>query len=167
VDQLPPFEDYRMQGRTYRYFTGEPLYPFGFGLSYTTFKYDKLKLSAEKVKAGEGVRISVEVQNTGDRAGEEVVQLYVTDVAASVPAPIRSLAGMRRVFLRPGAKQQVSFALAREQMAIIDDQGRRLIEPGEFTVSVGGQQPGFTGRAATTGTVSGRFVVTGTVTAIP
>jgi len=169
VDQLPPFEDYSMRGRTYRYFKGEPLYPFGFGLSYTRFKYDNLKPSAKKVKAGESVRVSVDVQNTGDRAGDEVVQLYVTDVAASVPVPVRSLAGIKRVSLKPGEKQNVSFTLAREQMTVIDDQGKRVIEPGEFTVSVGGKQPGFTGRAdaTTTGTVSGRFVVTGKVTAIP
>src|SRR5205807_10404798 len=85
VDQLPPFTDYRMQGRTYRYFKGDPLYPFGFGLSYTKFKYDNLRLSAKTIKAGEGLRVSVDVQNIGDRAGDEVMQLYVTDVAATVP----------------------------------------------------------------------------------
>ncbi|HEX6623261.1 MAG TPA: glycoside hydrolase family 3 C-terminal domain-containing protein, partial [Pyrinomonadaceae bacterium] len=85
VAQLPPFEEYGMAGRTYRYFKGEPLYPFGHGLSYTRFKYDKLKLGASRVKAGDGLRLSVDVQNVGDRAGDEVVQLYLTDVAASVP----------------------------------------------------------------------------------
>jgi beta-glucosidase len=169
VAQLPPFEDYRMQGRTYRYFKGEPLYPFGFGLSYTRFKYDGLKLSAERIKPGESVQVSVGVQNTGDRAGDEVVQLYVTDVAASVPVPIRSLAGFKRIFLKPGEKQSVTFTLTPEQMTVIDDQGRRVIEPGEFLISVGGQQPGFKGHAAarTTGTVSGRFVVSGKTTEIP
>jgi beta-glucosidase len=169
VDQLPPFEDYRMQGRTYRYFKGDPLYPFGFGLSYTRFKYDNLKLSAKTVKAGEGVRASVDVQNVGDRAGDEVVQLYVTDVAASVPVPIRSLVGIKRVFLKPGEKQTVTFALARDQMTVIDNQGKRVIEPGEFLVNIGGKQPGFTGRAdaQTTGTIRGRFVITGKVLAVP
>jgi beta-glucosidase len=169
VDQLPPFEDYRMQGRTYRYFKGEPLYPFGFGLSYTRFKYDNLKLSAKSVKAGGDVRINVDVQNIGTRGGDEVVQLYLTDVAASVPVPIRSLAGIKRIYLDPGQKQNVSFTLTREQMTVIDDQGKRVIEPGEFLVSVGGKQPGFTGRAdaQTTNTVSGRFAVKGKVTAVP
>jgi beta-glucosidase len=169
VAQLPPFEDYKMEGRTYRYFRGEPLYPFGFGLSYTKFKYDNLKLSADKVKAGEGVRVSVSVQNVGDRAGNEVVQLYVTDVAASVPVPIRSLAGVRRISLKPRERQNISFTLTPRQMSVIDDAGRRVIEPGEFMVSVGGKQPGFTGRAdaKTTGTAIGRFVVSGTVTEIP
>jgi beta-glucosidase len=169
VDQLPPFEDYKMSGRTYRYFKGDPLYPFGFGLSYTSFKYENLKFGAKSVKAGEGVRVSVDVRNIGDRAGDEVVQLYVTDVAASVPTPIRSLAGIKRIFLKPGEKQTVSFTLGAERMTVIDDKGKRVVEPGEFTVSVGGKQPGFTGRAdaKTTSVVTGRFVVTGSVTAIP
>src|SRR5262249_22916325 len=168
VDQLPPFEDYSMRGRTYRYFKGDPLYPFGFGLSYTRFKYENLKLSA-RVKAGEGVRVSVDVQNVGDRAGDEVVQLYVTNVAASVPTPIRSLAGIKRIFLKVGEKQTISFALAREQMTVIDDKGKRVIEPGEFLISVGGKQPGFTGRAdaKTTSVVTGQFAVTGKSVAIP
>ena len=169
VEQLPPFEDYSMRGRTYRFFKGEPLYPFGFGLSYTSFKYDNLKLSAKSVKAGEGVKVSVDVRNTGDRAGDEVVQLYLTDVASSVPTPIRSLAGIKRITLKPGEKQTVSFQIGAERMTVIDDNGKRVVEPGEFTVSVGGKQPGLTGRAdaKTTGVVTARFVVTGKVTAIP
>jgi beta-glucosidase len=169
IDQLPPFTDYSMQGRTYRYFKGEPLYPFGFGLSYTKFKYDKLKLSAARLNAGAELKINAEVQNVGDRAGDEVVQLYLSDVAASVPVPIRSLAGMQRVFLKPGGKQNVSFTLAPTQMSLIDDNGKRVIEPGEFLVSVGGKQPGGSGYAdaKTTGTVTSRFFVTGKVTAIP
>lgn len=168
VEQLPPFADYKMEGRTYRYFKGEPLYPFGFGLSYTKFKYDNLKMTG-KVKAGESVRVSASVQNTGDREGDEVVQLYVTDLAASVPVPIRSLAGIRRISLKPGERQNISFTLTPRQMSIIDDAGKRVIEPGEFMVSVGGKQPGFTGRgdAKTTGVATGRFVVSGTVTEIP
>jgi beta-glucosidase len=169
VDQLPPFEDYNMRGRTYRYFKGDPLYPFGFGLSYTNFKYENLKLSSKSAPAGDGVKVSVDVRNAGDRAGDEVVQLYVTDVAASVPTPIRSLAGIKRIFLKPGEKQTVSFTLGPDRMTVIDDKGKRVIEPGEFTVSVGGKQPGFTGRAdaKTTGVVTGRFVVTGSVTTVP
>jgi beta-glucosidase len=165
IAQLPPFTEYGMQGRTYRYFKGEPLYPFGFGLSYTSFKYGGLKLSAGNVKAGDPVKVSVDVTNTGGLAGDEVVQLYVTDVASSFPVPIRELAGTRRLFLKPGEKQTVSFNLLPEQMSAIDDNGKRLIEPGEFQVSVGGKQPGFTGSAdvKTTGVVSGKFSVTGSV----
>ena len=168
VDQLPPFTDYRMQGRTYRYFKGDPLFPFGFGLSYTKFKYEKLKLGANRLKAGEELKITAEVQNTGNLAGDEVVQLYVSDVAASVPVPVRSLAGIKRVFLKPGEMQNVSFTLSPAQMSLIDDNGKRVVEPGEFLISVGGKEPGFAGHAdaKTTGVVTARFFVTGKVTAI-
>jgi beta-glucosidase len=161
---LPPFEDYGMQGRTYRYFKGEPLYPFGFGLSYTKFKYDNLKLSATKVKTGEGVQVSADVQNTGAREGDEVVQLYISHVNASVPVPIRALTGISRISLKAGEKRTISFTLAPEQLSVIDDGGRRVIEPGQFIITLGGKQPGFKGHtdAATTGFVEGRFSVDGT-----
>jgi beta-glucosidase len=168
VDQLPPFDDYKMEGRTYRYFKGDPLYPFGHGLSYTTFKYDKLKFGASGVTAGEGVRLSVEVQNAGSRAGDEVVQLYVTDAEASVRVPVRSLAGVERVHLKPGENRTVSFTLEPRQLAVIKDDGRMFVEPGDFRVSVGGKQPGFTGTAdaATTSFVEGRFTVVGAPTEV-
>ncbi len=163
ADQLPPFTDYNMLGRTYRYFKGDPLYPFGFGLSYTKFKYDNLKFSADRINAGDELKITADVRNLGDKAGDEVVQLYVTDVAATVPVPIRSLAGVKRLFLKPGEKQNVSFVLTGEQMSIVDDDGKRLIEPGEFLISIGGKQPGFSERrdAQSIGLVTARFAVTG------
>jgi beta-glucosidase len=169
ADDLPPFEAYGMQGRTYRYFKGRPLYPFGHGLSYTRFEYGDLKLSARSVRAGASVRVSVDVRNAGTAAGDEVVQLYVTDVAASVPVPIRSLQGVQRVSLKPGESRRVTFTLAPPQMSVIDDRGRRVVEPGEFLISVGGKQPGFTGTAdaSTTGVVTGRFTVTGKTTVVP
>jgi beta-glucosidase len=169
VDQLPPFTDYSMQGRTYRYFKGTPLYPFGFGLSYTNFKYDKLSLSARRVAAGQNLRITSEVVNAGDRAGDEVVQLYVTHPGASVPVPIRSLAGIQRVFLKPGEKRTVTFTLSPDQMSVIDDKGQRIVEPGEFLISVGGKQPGFSGYAdaGTTAVVTTRFSVAGKLTVLP
>ena len=162
TDQLPAFTDYEMRGRTYRYFAGEPLYPFGFGLSYTTFAYSNLRLPA-RVPAGENVTVSVDVKNTGARDGEEVVQLYITDVQAGAPVPIRSLQGFRRVHLKPGESKSVLFLLTPRQLSLIDSQNRRIVEPGVFEVSVGGKQPGFTGRAdaATTGSVAGRFEVIG------
>jgi beta-glucosidase len=165
VDQLPPFTDYSMQGRTYRYFKGEPLYPFGFGLSYTNFKYDNLRLSGRRVVAGHDLKITAEVSNAGNRAGDEVVQLYVTHVGASVTVPIRSLAGIQRLFLKPGEKRTVTFTLSPEQMSVIDDKGKRVIEPGNFLISVGGKQPGFSGYAdaITTGAATSRFSVTGEV----
>ena len=144
VDQLPPFTDYNMQGRTYRYFKGEPLYPFGYGLSYTKFVYSNLRFGAKSVKAGEPVKVSVEVMNAGEREGDEVVQLYLTDVAASAPVPVRTLVGFDRVSLRPREKRTVTFTIAPRQMSLIDESGKRVIEPGEFSISVGGGQPGLT-----------------------
>jgi len=141
VDQLPPFTDYRMEGRTYRYLKEEPLFPFGYGLSYTKFRYSNLKVKPKKVAPGENVQISVEVENIGKRAGDEVVQLYLTDVTASVPVPIRQLQGFERITLAAGEKKIVKFTLTPNQMSLIDDDGKRVIEPGEFTVAVGGGQP--------------------------
>ena len=168
ASQLPAFADYRMEGKTYRYFKGDPLYPFGHGLSYTKFEYDKLKLK-KRVKAGQSVRVSVEVRNTGAVAGDEVVQLYLTDVAASAPVPLRSLRGVERVSLRPGERRRVTFTLAPRDLTLIDDGGKRVLEPGKFAVTVGGKQSGFKGNAdaATTGIVSGSFDVTGKKIEIP
>ncbi|UCC85261.1 MAG: glycoside hydrolase family 3 C-terminal domain-containing protein [Gemmatimonadota bacterium] len=162
VDQLPPFTDYDMRGRTYRYFEGEPLFPFGHGLSYTTFRYSDIELPAT-VRPGEEVEVSVQVENIGDRAGEEVIQLYVTDLEASVPVPIRSLQAFRRVQLEPGEAKTVTFTLVPRQISLIDEDSRRVIEPGTFEVSVGGKQPGFGGLAdaTSTGVVSARFEVVG------
>ena len=168
VDQLPPFDDYKMEGHTYRYFRGDPLYPFGYGLSFTKFAYSNLKL-AKKVKTGGSIRLSVVVQNTGTVAGDEVVQLYVTDAAASVPVAIRSLAGIDRINLKPGEKRTVSFTITPRQMSVIDNNGKRIIEPGDFEISVGGKQPGSSGSAnvETSGSVSGKFTVTGKALELP
>jgi len=141
VADLPPFEDYRMAGRTYRYFRGEPLFPFGYGLSYTTFAYSNLRLSAATIAPSETLAVSVDVQNVGERAGDEVVQLYFSDTVASVPVPIRQLGGFVRLHLAPGEKQTVTFILTPRQLSLIDDTGRRVIEPGEFQLAVGGRQP--------------------------
>src|SRR5690606_28109914 len=114
VEQLPPFEEYDMANRTYRYFSGTPLWPFGYGLSYTSFDYSDLSVP-EKVTAGSGVTVSVTVKNTGVMAGDEVVQLYLTDEKASTPRPVRQLEGFRRVTLRPGESRRVEFTLKPEQ----------------------------------------------------
>lgn len=169
TDQLPSFEDYNMRGRTYRYFTGVPLYPFGYGLSYTQFRYSNLQMGSSVIKAGESLQVTADVRNVGSVAGDEVVQLYLTDLQASVPVPVRSLAGVKRISLKPGERQSVSFTIAPWQMSVITDAGKRIIEPGRFSINVGGKQPGFTGRAdaATTGVVSGRFKVTGTSLTLP
>ncbi|NLS76271.1 MAG: glucan 1,4-alpha-glucosidase [Chloroflexi bacterium] len=161
VDQLPPFADYDMEGKTYRYFRGEALYPFGFGLSYTKFQYSDLQLESGVV-AGQPARVSVTVQNVGPVAGDEVVQLYVRDVAASVPVPIRHLEGFQRVSLAPGASQQVSFALRPRQMSIVDEAGRRVVEPGAFEIAVGGILPEYAKLAqGTTGVLTARLEVSG------
>jgi beta-glucosidase len=159
---IPPFANYTMAGRTYRYYRGEPLFPFGHGLSYTKFEYSNLKLGT-RVKAGDEAQISVSVKNAGSMDGEDVVQLYVTDVNASSPVPIRSLQGFRRVFLKAGEQASVSFSLAPRQLSLIDATAKRILEPGVFEVSVGGKQPGFKGTAdaATTGVLTGRFEVVG------
>ncbi len=140
VADLPPFEDYRMEGRTYRYFTGQPLYAFGHGLSYTTFTYSNLRLSAETIRAGESLTISVDVTNTGSRAGDEVAQLYVSDVAGSTPRPIRFLAGFERVTLQPGQTKTVTFTVLSDQLGMVNDRDEWVIEPGEFKIGVGGSQ---------------------------
>ena len=151
VDQLPPFTDYRMENRTYRYFRGEPLFPFGYGLSYTRFHYSDLQVP-KKVRAGEKVKVSVVVSNIGQRAGEEVVQLYLRDLEASVPVPIRSLKGFKRIHLQPGKKKRVFFELKPEDLSVLDENWYRVVEPGWFEVSLGGKQPGFKGLAKGTTT---------------
>ncbi|MDM7995066.1 MAG: glycoside hydrolase family 3 C-terminal domain-containing protein [Acidobacteriota bacterium] len=162
LDGMLPFEDYSMKGRTYKYFSGKPLYPFGHGLSYTTFAYKNLQLP-KKVEAGKPVPVTVTVTNTGKRAGDEVVQLYLTDREASVPVPIRKLVGFRRIHLKAGASETVSFTIDPREMSLITDDTRRVIEPGVFDISIGGKQPGFSGTAdaPTTGVVTGQFTATG------
>lgn len=168
VDQIPAFDDYKMEGRTYRYFKGDPLYPFGYGLSYTKFAYSNLRLN-KAIPAGADTQITVDVQNTGAMTGDEVVQLYVTNSSATVPVPIRDLAGFSRVTLKPGEKRTVAFTLKARQMSVIDNSGNRVTQPGEFSVSVGGKQPGFVGtsEARSSGVVSDKFTVTGKSFEIP
>jgi beta-glucosidase len=167
ADQLPAFTDYRMAGRTYRYFTGEPLYPFGYGLSYTNFAYRNLRLPGE-AQAGTPISVSLEVQNTGRVAGEEVVELYVNRIGAPVPAPIRSLEGFARVALQPGESRVVKFTLTPRQLSSVEADGHRLAEPGTFVISAGGAQPGFAGalEASTTGVVTGSLRITGSAKAV-
>ena len=140
VDELPPFKDYRMQGRTYRYYRGRPLYPFGYGLSYTQFEYAHLRLP-ETVDAGAAFEVRVDVRNAGGRAGEEVVQLYLSHKDASVPVPLRSLQGFKRVMLNPGESQTVVFSLQPGQLSVLDGNFKRMVEPGRVEIAVGGSQP--------------------------
>jgi beta-glucosidase len=162
IEQIPAFENYDMAGKTYRYFTQEPLYPFGYGLSYTTFSYGDVVIPAN-VPAGEKVTVKVTVTNTGMAEGEEVVQLYLNDEKASTPRPVRQLEGFSRINLKPGESKVVEFSLEPRQFSIINRKSKRVIEPGYFTVAIGGKQPGFKGYLDPqfTQVVSGRIRLTG------
>jgi beta-glucosidase len=164
VKDLPPFAEYGMAGRTYRYFGGEALYPFGYGLSYSKFYYANL-LAPKTLNIGESAELTVEVTNTGKIAGEDVVQLYVRDTAATVPVPIRALKGFQRVALAPGQTKTVRFTVTPEMLSLIDERNRRVVEPGIFDISVGGQQPGQQGTAMalTTEVLTARLEVLGKV----
>jgi beta-glucosidase len=141
VKDLPDFKDYKMEGRTYRYFKGDPLWGFGYGLSYTTFSYKNLQVP-ETVASGSEVNVSVEVTNSGKTDGEEVVEVYITNKAATTPVPILALAGFKRVFLKAGETKKVEVLLKSEGFAAIDDAYNRVIEPGKYLIYAGGQQPG-------------------------
>jgi beta-glucosidase len=138
---LPDFEDYSMENRTYRYFSGTPLYPFGYGLSYTRFAYSQLRVDRESVEAGGSVRVSATVTNTGSVESDEIAELYLRDLEASVRVPNYQLAGFRRIHLKPGESTEVDFTVTARQMALIDDGGNCMLEPGTFRVFVGGSQP--------------------------
>lgn len=138
IDQLPPFENYNMANRTYRYFKGEPLYPFGFGLSYTTFEYKNLEILPEKIKTQDNVLVKVAVKNSGNLAGDEVVQLYVADLESNRPVPIKSLKGFHRIHLNPGEQKTVAFKLTPTDLSSYDENQGWVVEPGEFEIMVGG-----------------------------
>ena len=140
LKDLPDFGDYAMAGRTYRYFKGKTLYPFGYGLSYTSFHYTNLLLE-KPPHAGDSIRISVNVTNSGAREGDEVAQLYVAAKNATVPVPIRSLRGFQRIYLQPGEIRTLHFTVSPDAFTIIDDAMRRVPLAGAFDLSVGGGQP--------------------------
>ena len=135
LSQVPPFEEYSMRGRTYRYLADKPLYGFGFGLSYTSFAYNNLK-----VTQNDSVTVEGDVKNTGAAAGDEVVQLYLTQPKA-FETPLRVLAGFKRVHLGPGESAHVSLTIDPRSLGQVDAKGNRVIAPGEYTVSLGGAQP--------------------------
>ncbi len=137
VDDLPPFEDYSMEGRTYRYFRGEPLYPFGHGLSYTTFEYGDLAVSRQQAAAGECVDITLRVTNSGPVAGDEVVQLYVRRPDLAAPQPVKELKGLKRVALRPGESKTVTLTLHADQLGCWDRAMGYAVWPGAVEVMVG------------------------------
>jgi beta-glucosidase len=140
VHQLPHFEDYSMKGRTYRYFRKEPLWPFGYGMSYTTFKYSGLSLPAASIAPTDPLNVRVTVTNTGKVEGDEVAQVYLE--FPDVPgAPIRALRGFKRIHLKPGASQQVEFHLQGRDLSMVTDTGEIIVAQGKYSLSVGGGQP--------------------------
>lgn len=140
VDDLPGFKDYRMEGRTYRYYEGTPLYGFGYGLSYNNYKYSNIRVEGSG-QTGEPLTVKAEVTNTGKMQGEEVVQLYLRNDVFPDISPLRSLSGISRLSLKPGETKTVSFSLKPEQFALVDYNMLRNIHPGTYTLWVGGRQP--------------------------
>ncbi|WGZ31764.1 glycoside hydrolase family 3 C-terminal domain-containing protein [Xylella fastidiosa subsp. pauca] len=140
TQDLPPYISYDMTGRTYRYFKGQPLYPFGYGLSYTQFTYEAPQLSTATLKAGDTLTVTAHVRNTGTRAGDEVVQLYL-EPPHSPQAPLRNLVGFKRVTLRPGESRLLTFTLDTRQLSSVQQTGQRSVEAGHYHLFVGGGQP--------------------------
>ena len=140
LSQVPLFEEYSMRGRTYRYFAGKPLYGFGFGLSYTSFAYSNLKITPLTVKSGNSVTVEGDVKNTGAMAGDEVVEIYLTQ-PNTFETPLRVLAGFQRVHLGPGESTHVSLKIDPRSLGQVDEKGDRVIVPGEYSVSLAGAQP--------------------------
>ena len=160
VSQIPAFENYDMKGRTYRYFTGEPLYPFGYGLSYTRFEYSNLSLDKTTVGATDDLVASVDVKNAGAMASDEVVEVYLSHSSAK-GAPIRALAGFHRVHLGPGETQKVQIMIPNRNLSLVDEAGVRRIAPGTIQIWVGGGQPVTRDGLPKTSGVSGPFKITG------
>jgi beta-glucosidase len=140
ADDLPSFDQYKISSQTYRYFKGEPLYPFGYGLSYTSFAYENLKVNSE-FKAGDSVSVSVTVKNTGKIAGDEVAQLYLSNLDKSRSRAIRSLKGFKRIHLEPGESSLVNFILSPKDFSVLNDKSEVQILPGKFEIFIGGGQP--------------------------
>jgi beta-glucosidase len=158
VDQLPPFENYFMRGRTYRYFGGKPLYPFGYGLSYSSFSYSGLSVPSGEVDAGSPLVAEATITNNSKVAGDEVAQLYLSFPGVK-GAPLRALRGFQRVHLEPGLSQKVRFELKARDLSMVTEEGEPIVAAGEYHISVGGGQPG-TGAPS----VEGSFKVKGTIT---
>ena len=156
-NDLPAFGDYSMNNRTYRYFKGEALYPFGYGLSYTSFKYDMINVPAT-VASGKNVTVSARVTNTGKLDGEEVVQLYISHQGVQGKVPLRALKGFQRISLKAGESKKVSFTLTPEQLSLVSEDGKMLEPKGKVVISIGGGQPDIKNKA-TSNVIKGNFII--------
>jgi beta-glucosidase len=141
LDQLPPFTDYSMEGRTYRYFKGEPLYPFGYGLSYAKYDYSNIRLSSEAVQAGQPLTVEADVRNSSGPDGDEVAELYLDGPQVN-GAPLRALKGFERVHIGSGETRHLTFTLDPRAMSVVNEKGERSVQPGHYHIFVGGGQPG-------------------------
>jgi beta-glucosidase len=157
VSDLPAFTDYSMANRTYRYFRGPVLYPFGFGLSYSRFRYGNLTFSPNIIHAGDSLVVGADVENISSRPGDEVVELYQS-YPGHAEAPIRALRGFQRISLAPGERKHVEFKLDSRDLSWVDTEGNRFVSDGKFEIFLGGAQPG-----NSTSGVSGTFSVQGTM----
>jgi beta-glucosidase len=155
VDQLPAFEDYSMANRTYRYFRGKPLYPFGYGLSYSKFAYSGLRV-ARSVKAGDNLGVDVTVTNTGARYGDAVAQLYL-GFPKTAGMPLRALRGLSRLSLRTGESRNIHFDLSPRDLSSVTPDGERVVAPGTYSISLGNRESGSEAGARA------RFVITESV----
>jgi beta-glucosidase len=141
LDQLPPFDDYSMNDRTYRYMKQEPLYPFGFGLSYSKFEYSDLQLDKKNLAIGDSLNVSLTLTNSGGSDSAEVTQFYLTDIQASTIVPLHHLIGFERVMLKAGESKTLKFTVTPEMMSFFNDDGKLTLEPGDFRLEVGGCSP--------------------------
>ena len=164
INDIPPFSDYTMSGKTYRYFKGVPLYEFGHGLSYTTFTYSDFEVP-ETVEAGQDFTVKVAIENTGALKGEEVVQLYIQNPNADTLNPHRTLAAFERVSFESGERKIVTFKISKEQLSIVNGKGQKVVQPGAYQISVGGAQPSES-RAKQGSVLIEKLTLTGRVTAI-
>jgi len=160
VDQLPAFDDYNMRHRTYRYFSGEPLYPFGYGLSYTQFEYSNLSFAKSSIGADDNLAVSVRVKNTGIMASDEIVEVYLTHPGVE-GAPLRALAGFKRVHIEADQSQPVQIEIPNRDLSVVDRDGTRKIVPGELQIWVGGGQPVFREGLAKAAGISGSVKIEG------
>jgi len=158
---LPGFDDYSMRSRTYRYFNGEVLYPFGYGLSYTTFKYSKIKVP-QRVVTGQIYKVTAQVQNTGNKAGDEVVQLYVKHLDKGIRKPIVALKGFKRIYFKAGEIKTVSFNISPESLSLVDKNNKQTERAGISQIFIGGAQPDHQGNLATN-IIAGKVIVKGAV----